>query len=198
MEQEIAFSTYDAGELATILEHRADHAFVDGACDPSAIQACAAFAAKDDGSARQAIDLLLGAGDAAEKAGDSLITDHHVEAIRDDVSRGQLHDKIADQTQHCQLVLEALARYQGEHNEPARTKQVMDRYQSVADYWDTEPLTTLESIRGHLDDLHMLGFLLRSEENRGKGGGRSYRWEVDMDLETVLDVREEIETDRAV
>ncbi|WP_211087928.1 orc1/cdc6 family replication initiation protein [Halarchaeum nitratireducens] len=194
MEQEISFSTYDATELSTILEHRAERAFVDGACDPSAIQACAAFAAKDDGSARQAIDLLLGAGDNAEKNGDGLVTADHVEAIHESVSRGQLKDKIADQTMHCQLVLEALALHQRDTGDTARTKQVMNRYQSVARDHNVDPLTTLESIRGHLDDLNMLGFLLRTEENRGQGGGRSYRWEVDMDIETVIDVRESIDS----
>ncbi|MFC7166066.1 hypothetical protein ACFQLZ_10245 [Halospeciosus flavus] len=93
MEQEIAFSTYDAGELQTILRDRAERAFIDGVCEQSALSACAAFAAKDDGSARQAIDLLREAADAAQKADDGTISNVHVERVRDRVNRGQLETR---------------------------------------------------------------------------------------------------------
>lgn len=195
MEHEISFSTYDASELQTILADRARRAFVDGACVESAISACAAFAAKDDGSARQAIDLLREAADAAQKTGSTTVTAAHVETVREQVNRGQLRDKIDDQTMHAQLVLEAVARQQRADGESVRTKHVQQRYEAVADAWGHDHLTSLKSIQNHLDDLHMLGFLIRSDENKGQHGGRSYRWEVDMTLETVIQVREEIEHD---
>ncbi|GGM75746.1 orc1/cdc6 family replication initiation protein [Halarchaeum rubridurum] len=198
METEISFSTYDADELVSILEHRADLAFQPGVCEDSAITLCAAYAAKDDGSARQAIDLLRAAADAAWKADDPTITDAHVKDVRDDVDRGQLHDKISDQTTNAQRVLEAAARLQNEHGEPARTREIQESYQQLArSYGDPDPSTSLKFAQRHLDDLEMLGFVIKSEENRGKGGGRSYIWEVDMDLETVIDVREDIEQTNA-
>jgi orc1/cdc6 family replication initiation protein len=193
MEHEISFSTYDADELQTILTDRAQRAFVEGACVESAISACAAFAAKDDGSARQAIDLLREAADTAQKTGSTTVTADHVETVREQVTRGQLRDKIDDQTIHAQLVLEAVARQQRTVGESVRTKHVQQRYEAVADAWGHDHLTSLKSIQNHLDDLHMLGFLIRSDENKGQQGGRSYRWEVDMTLETVLEAREEIE-----
>ncbi|MFC7131442.1 AAA family ATPase [Haloferax chudinovii] len=193
MEHEISFSTYDAGELQTILTDRAQRAFVDGACVDSAISACAAFAAKDDGSARQAIDLLREAADTAQKDGATTVTAEHVERVREQVNRGQLRDKIDDQTMHAQLVLESVARQQLADDESVRTKRVQQRYEAVADAWGHDHLTSLKSIQNHLDDLHMLGFLIRTDENKGQTGGRSYRWEVDMNLETVIEAREEIE-----
>jgi len=60
MEKELAFSPYDADELQSILTARAEKALVDGASEDSAIRLAAAKAAKDTGSARQAIDLLRG------------------------------------------------------------------------------------------------------------------------------------------
>ena len=56
------FRPYDAAELRMILEHHADRAFVDEACDTSAIAKVAALAAQDMGNARQALDLLRLAG----------------------------------------------------------------------------------------------------------------------------------------
>nr|WP_324603259.1 hypothetical protein [Halarchaeum acidiphilum] len=149
-------------------------------------------------SARQAIDLLRAAADAAWKADDPTITDAHVKDVRDDVDRGQLHDKISDQTTNAQRVLEAAARLQNKHGEPARTREIQESYQQLArSYGDPDPSTSLKFAQRHLDDLEMLGFVIKSEENRGKGGGRSYIWEVDMDLETVIDVREDIEQTNA-
>jgi len=74
MEKELAFSPYDADELQSILTARAEKALVDGACDDSAIRLAAAKAAKDTGSARQAIDLLREGGDIAEERGATAIT----------------------------------------------------------------------------------------------------------------------------
>jgi len=69
MEKELAFSPYDADELQSILTARAEKALVDGASEDSAIRLAAAKAAKDTGSARQAIDLLREGGDVAEEQG---------------------------------------------------------------------------------------------------------------------------------
>ena len=193
MEHEISFSTYDASELQTILSDRAQRAFIDGIDVETAISACAAFAAKDDGSARQAIDLLREAADVAQKNGSTMVTADHVETVREEVNRGQLRDKIDDQTLHAQLVLEAVARQQRADSKPVRTTRVQDRYEAVANAWGYDHLTSLKSIQNHLDDLHMLGFLIRSDENKGQQGGRSYRWEVDMTVETLIEAREEIE-----
>ncbi|WP_343749228.1 hypothetical protein [Halarchaeum salinum] len=103
---------------------------------------------------------------------------------------------MSDQTTNAQRVLEAAARLQRDTGEPARTRKIQECYQQVArSYGDPDPSNSLKFAQRHLDDLEMLGFVIKSEENRGKGGGRGYVWEVDMELDTVLDVREEIEAD---
>ena len=71
METEISFSPYDAGELRTTLEHRAERAIVDEACDTSGITKAAALAAQDMGNARQALDLLRVGAELAEQHGEA-------------------------------------------------------------------------------------------------------------------------------
>lgn len=194
MEQEIAFSTYDADELATILRDRADRAFFDDVCEPAAIQYCAAVAAKDDGSARQAIDLLREAGSKAKRDRDDTVTEAHVEAIRDQVNRGQFRNRIRDQTTHAQLVLEGVARAQLADDGPVRTNRVRDAYEASAESHGHSPLTTRKSVLNHLSDLQMLGFLAKEPLNEGLSGGRTYVWSVNLDPETVIEVRESIES----
>ena len=192
METEISFSPYDAGELRTILEHRAERAFVDGAYDQSAIAKAAAIAAQDMGNARQAIDLLRAGSEVAERSGETAVTDEHVEDARTLVQRGRLEDKIRDQTEHAQYILEAVANLQARGDVPARSKAIQRTYERVADAHGAAPLTTLKSVQDHLSDLQMLGFLIRHERNKGLSGGQYYEYELDLDPDIVLETRDEI------
>lgn len=193
MEKEIAFSPYDAAELQSILEMRAEKALVDGACEGSAIRLAAAKAAKDTGSARQAIDLLREGGDIAEEVGAETITDDHIERAAERVQRGRVENKLRDQTMHGQLILEAIAELEADGQAPVRSKEIQDAYEQITGDWGHDPLTTLKSIQNHLSDLTMLGFLERSEQNRGRAGGAHYQYELTLDPEVVLETRESIE-----
>ncbi|AEH38785.1 orc1/cdc6 family replication initiation protein [Halopiger xanaduensis] len=192
METEISFSPYDAGELRTILHDRADRAFVDGACDESAIAKAAALSAQDMGNARQAIDLLRVGAEVAERDGDETVTDDHIEDARTLVQRGRLRNKIRDQTEHAQYILETIAKLEERNEVPARSKEIQEGYERVAEAYGATPLTTLKSIQDHLSDLHMLGFLVRHERNKGLSGGQYYEYELDLDPMIVLETREEI------
>ena len=193
MEKEIAFSPYDATELQSILFTRAEKALVDDACTESAIKLAAAKAAKDTGSARQAIDLLREGGDAAEEEGANRITDEHIERAAKRVQRGRVENKLRDQTMHGQLILEAVARLESKGQAPVRSKRVQKTYEEVSRSWDHDPLTTLKSVQNHLADLTMLGFLERTEQNEGRAGGAHYQYELALDPDLVLETRESIE-----
>lgn len=198
MEKEISFSPYDATELQTILEHRAGPAFIEDACDTSAISKAAAIAARDTGGARQALDLLRTAGDLAEQQGDPCVTDDHIDGAISRVRRGRLTDKIRDQTFHGQLVLESVAQLSTADATPARTKTVQARYETVAPARHYEPLSSLKSIQNHLHELHMLGFLTRTEHNEGQSGGSYFEYALTCSAEMVIEVRDAIEQERAI
>lgn len=193
METEIAFSPYDASELQTILADRADRAFVDDGCDQSAIAMAAAISAQDMGNARQAIDLLRVGGEVAEREEDSCVTDEHIKDARELVQRGRLSNRIRDQTDHAQYILETIAHLEEGGETPVRSKKIQENYEQIADSWATDPLTSLKSIQDHLSDLHMLGFLRRHERNQGLSGGQYFEYELDLDPTIVIETREKIE-----
>jgi len=195
MEKELAFSPYDAKELRSILTERAEKALIDGVCEESAIKLAAARAAKDTGSARQAIDLLREGGDVAEEQGSETITDAHIEIAAKRVQRGRVQDKLRDQTMHGQLILEALAHLEVRGQVPVRSKEIQKTYVSITEEWNHDPLTTLKSIQNHLSDLTMLGFLERTEQNEGRAGGAHYQYELTLDPEIVIDTRQSIEAE---
>jgi orc1/cdc6 family replication initiation protein len=196
MEKEISFSPYNAPELEKILRARAEIALADGAYSESAINLCSAVAARDTGSARQAIDLLREGGDLAEERGDDTITEEHIEDARKAVRRGRITDRIREQTHHAQLILEAVARLDRTQEKPPKSRQVKEEYERVARQHDVAPLSTLKSVQNHLSELTMLGFLSRTEHNKGLAGGSFFRYRIDeIDPEEVITIRDRIETE---
>ncbi|GGN23598.1 orc1/cdc6 family replication initiation protein [Halarchaeum nitratireducens] len=193
METEISFGSYDAEELRTILSDRAERAFVEGTCDEAAIAKAAALAARDMGNARQAIDMLRVGAEVAEENGDLQVTDAHISDAQERVRRGRLQNRIRDQTQHAQYVLETIALLEQRDRAPTRSKEIKEHYEGVAESWASDPLTTLKSIQDHLADLHMLGFLTRHDKNDGLSGGQHYEYELDLDADLVLETRQTIE-----
>lgn len=188
-EDEIQFSSYDASELMTILDDRAQQALADDSYEEAALRLAAAVAAKDTGSARQAIDLLRKGGELAERDEDEpIISEDYIEQAREAVKRGRLTDKIGDQPTHTQLVLEAIAFLENRGDAPAKSKAIMRAYRGVAADRGEEPLTTLEGMRNHLSDLVMLGFLDRTEQNEGRAGGRIHLYSLNMEPQVVFEV----------
>ena len=78
-EEHIVFPSYNASELRDILSERAIIAFQDGVLKEDVIPLCAAFAAKEHGDARKALQLLRTAGELAERVQNKYVTSKHVE-----------------------------------------------------------------------------------------------------------------------
>ena len=81
-EEKIIFTPYSPEQLIDIMNDRAKEAFYPNALDPNVIPLCAAVSAQDSGDARKALDLLRISADIAERNGDPLVTDAHVNYAR--------------------------------------------------------------------------------------------------------------------
>nr|WP_232508569.1 hypothetical protein [Haloarcula marismortui] len=156
------------------------------------IAKAAALAAQDMGNARQALDLLRVGAELAEQNGEIPMTDTHIETARERVQRGRVTNKIRDQTEHAQYTLEAIANLQTSGEVPARSKEIQQTYEQVADSHAASPLSTLKHIQDHLSDLHVRGFLRRHEQNKGLSGGQHDEYKLDLDPAIVLETRTEI------
>jgi Cdc6-like AAA superfamily ATPase len=72
-------------------EYRADVASTEDSVDQGVIQLCAALAARDSGSARQALDLLRLAGDIAENQEAEVINEDHVADARSQLEQERVN-----------------------------------------------------------------------------------------------------------
>ena len=186
-DSEIEFAPYNADQLTTILERRAERAFVEGVLDDDVIPLCSAFAAQDEGSARQAIRLLYKAGELALNRDEETIFEQHVREARDILERKRIEEGMRSLTTQDQFALLSIVALEIDEETPARTRQVFQKYKSIVDRLNGNQLVE-RRVRDHLQSLGMQGFLLVETRNKGIQGGSHYRFELKTDLEATLDI----------
>jgi cell division control protein 6 len=186
-EKEILFSPYDANQLRSILKPRAEKAFHDEVLDDDVVPLCAAFAAQDTGSARQAIRLLREAGELAQAGESDTVTEDHVREAQSELEKNQLYEGMQELTTQGHAVLCALAYHQALDETPIRSRDLYDRYVEICDRLDADSVSE-RRVRDHLSDMNMLGLIRVHERNEGLSAGRYHEYELDVPLKTVLDV----------
>ncbi len=190
-EKEILFPPYNATQLGAILQPRAERAFHDGVLTDDVVPLCAAFAAQDTGSARQAIRLLREAGELAQAASVESVTEEHVRIAQEELEKNQLYEGMEELTTQGHAVLCALAYHQALQQVPIRSRGLYERYVKICDRLGTDSVSE-RRVRDHLSDMNMLGLINVYERNEGLSAGRYHEYELDVPLQTVLEVLQSI------
>ncbi|WP_129115535.1 orc1/cdc6 family replication initiation protein [Halegenticoccus tardaugens] len=183
-ERELHFPPYDAPELENILRSRSEVALADGAVEDSVLKLCAALAAKDSGSARQALDLLRLAGEHAENRDDETITDKHVEIAQDKLEQERVVEGMRELTVNGHFALLAVVSKAASRETPCRMRNVYQEYVRLCESAGVDPLAQ-RSVHNHLSDLRMLG-ILSAEENRSGSRGNYYSYALDVPFSSAL------------
>lgn len=189
-EVEVHFPPYNANQLRSILNRLGEKAFVDGVVIEESVALCAAFAAQDIGSARQAIRYLYKAGEFAAINNDPEVTQDHVREAEDYVESLNVTQTIRDQTLQDQLSLVALVSLAVDDETPTSTPELYSRYKTVAERIEADAIA-MRRVRSHLHDLDMMGILSSTKRSGGSRGGPKYYWSLDTDLETTIEVLDE-------
>lgn len=168
-QEELFFPPYNALQLQDILKQRSEEAFVHGAITPGLIEKCAAFAARDHGDARRAIDLLRVAAELSERAGLSKVTTEHLDLAEHKIETDRIFEIIKTQPDQCQAALYAIYSICSKKKEPVFTGEVYDLYQSLCSRVGLRPLTQrrISDIIGELD---MLGIINAKVISKGRYG----------------------------
>lgn len=191
-DESVHFAPYDANQLRSILHRRADKAFVDGdVLGDDVIPLAAAFAAQDKGSARQAIRYIRKAGKIASSRDEMKVTEDHIREAEEVLEKKRVEEGMRGLTTQGHLALAATTVLELTDDTPARTKAVYGIYKNVAREIDADVLA-MRRMRDHLHDLDMQGILMKSEFNEGSGGGKYYTYELSVDVDTAIDVLNEI------
>lgn len=166
-EREFVFPPYDATQLELIMAARSD-AFREEMLDPAVIPRAAAFAAREHGDARKAIDILRYAGEIAQATSAEAVLEEFVVEARERAETDRFRELIRGLTPHSRFVLQALTvlSINKEDQEGFRTSDIYNLYEQIC---RQESLDSL-SLRRVRDLLKEHAFLDIIEQSRRSGG----------------------------
>ena len=169
-EEEIVFPPYNAIELQDILSKRSEKSFKENIVGEGVIQKCAAFAAREHGDARRALDLLRIAGELCERDGSKKILLKHIDEANNKIERDKILDVITSEPKQFQLVLYAIIQLAEKSKEnPLFTGDVYNLYQEMCQKIKTEVLTQ-RRVSDIIQEFDMLGIINVKVISKGRGG----------------------------
>ncbi|MFW5846614.1 MAG: Cdc6/Cdc18 family protein [Nanoarchaeota archaeon] len=176
-EEEIVFAPYNALQLQKILQSRANEAFRENTLEEGVIAKCAAFAAREHGDARRALDLLRVAGELAEREGSSKIKLENIDNANNKIEKDKILDVIKTEPKQFQLVLHSIISLcekkeresaKGKEN-PVFTGDVYNFYQDICSRYGQDVLTQ-RRVSDIIQEFDMLGILNVRVISKGRGG----------------------------
>ncbi|MFA6023067.1 MAG: orc1/cdc6 family replication initiation protein [Candidatus Pacearchaeota archaeon] len=169
-EEELVFPPYNALELQDILKKRAEIAFKPGVLEEGVISKCAAFAAREHGDARRALDLLRIAGELAERNSASKISLKDIDLANDTMEKNKILDIVKTSTKQFQLTLLSIIELTEKKNLPEIfTGDVFNNYEIVCEKTKTDVLTQ-RRVSDILSELDMMGIINSSVISKGRQG----------------------------
>ena len=183
-EEEIVFPPYNATQLKEILKNRAVGVFKENVLYGGVIEKCAAFAAREHGDARRALDLLRIAGELAERDGSKRVLLKHIDEANGKIERDKILDVVRTEPKQFQLVLHSIIHLskkgknpqkslrQDKENlgkEPIFTGDVYNYYADLCRKYKLEVLTQ-RRVSDIIQEFDMLGIINVKVISKGRGG----------------------------
>ena len=173
-EEELVFPPYNALQLQKILKQRANLSFVKGVIGEGVIEKCAAYAAKEHGDARRALELLRVAGELTERANCNKVSMKFLDSAEEKIERDRVIDIVSTQPKQFKLVLysilESSENAQNNHkNDDVFTGDIYEIYKKQCTSCGTKPLTQ-RRIGDIIAELDMLGIINAPVISKGRYG----------------------------
>jgi len=169
-EEEIVFPPYNALQLQDILSDRAVSAFKENVVQEGVIAKCAAFAAREHGDARRALDLLRIAGELAERGGSKKILFKHIDGANTKIEKDKILDVIKSEPKQFQYVLHSIINLcEKSKGNPIFTGDVYNHYEEICVKNKVEVLTQ-RRVSDIIQEFDMLGIINVRVISKGRGG----------------------------
>lgn len=178
-EEEIIFPPYNALQLRDILDKRARQAFSENGLEEGVIAKCAAYAAREHGDARRALDLLRVAGEIAVREESNKVLLKHIDAANSKIERDKMLDIIQNEPTQFQLVLWAIMKLEEKRatrkksgamvDDRIFTGDVYNIYQQVCEETKNEILTQ-RRVGDIIAEFDMLGIINARVISKGRQG----------------------------
>jgi archaeal cell division control protein 6 len=169
-EEEIVFPPYNAVQLRDILNKRSSEAFKENVVEDGVVAKCAAFAAREHGDARRALDLMRVAGELAERDNSDRILLKHIDTANNKIERDKILDVIRTEPKQFQFVLSSIIQLcENQGKDPIFTGDVYHCYQDICMKNKCDVLTQ-RRVSDIIQEFDMLGIINVRVISKGRGG----------------------------
>jgi len=167
--KEIIFPAYNADQLKDIMSERAVMAFNYSALDNAVIPLCVALAAKRNGDAKYALDLLLISGEIAERSKSKKVSEEHVRIASEKIEANMM-EVVKTMPLQAKILLSSVLMLMREKNERSFISgEVYTMHRRLCDHLGVEVLTE-RRLHDLISELDFLGLINAVVVSRGKHG----------------------------
>lgn len=166
-EEELLFPPYNALQIQDILKRRSVQAFQKGVLQPGVIEKCAAYAAREHGDARRALELLRVAGELAERSSAKMVEIEHIDLAEDKIERDRIIDITANQPRQFQATLYSIIL--SANKKAIFTGEIYEVYRKICQKINLRPLTQ-RRVSDIIAELDMLGIINAKVISKGRYG----------------------------
>lgn len=180
-EEELIFPPYNALQIKEILKERAEKAFKENVIQSGVIEKCSAYAAREHGDVRRAIDLLRVAGEIAERSGSLILEIVHLDEAEKKVEADKILNAVINQPKQFQNVLYSIMLISPQKNQ-FYTGEIYEVYKNICKQVKFNILTQ-RRVSDILAEMDMLGIINAKIISKGRYGRTR---EVSLSLEENL------------
>ncbi len=184
-EEEIIFPPYNALQIQDILKERSAKAFKEGCLQDGVIEKCAAYAAREHGDARRALELIRVAGEIAERKNQQQIMIDDIDHAEEKIEKERILDIVKTQPKQHQATLKSIIMICSKKKGAIFTGEVYELYKEICSKIGLRPLTQrrVSDIIGELD---MLGIINAKVISKGRYGRTR---EISLALSSTIEQR---------
>ncbi len=190
-EEELLFRSYNALQLQDILKRRALLALRDDGIDNGVIEKCAAYAAREHGDARRAIELLRVSAEIADRANTDKILLSHLDEAQDKIEKERVIEITKSQPRQHQLVLFSILSLCPNNEKNIFTGEAYELYMKLCSKINIRPLTQ-RRVSDVISELDMLGVLNAKVISKGRYG-RTREINLNLSKELLQETRKLLE-----
>ncbi len=168
-EEELVFPPYNALQLQEILKKRSVEAFKPNVIDSGVIEKCAAYAAREHGDARRALELLRVAGEIVEREDHNKIQIKYIDIAEEKIEKDRLMEIVLTQPKQQQTVFYSIINTCNNKKSSIYTGEVYDYYKKICSKIGLRPLTQ-RRVSDIISELDMLGMIHVRLISKGRYG----------------------------
>ena len=167
-EEELVFPPYNALQLQDILRERANLAFDKSVLEEGVIEKCAAYAAREHGDARRALELLRVSGEVSERKGKLNISIKDIDEAEEKIEKDRILDVVKTQPKQSQIALHSIMQICNNGNH-IFTGDVYEQYKDICKDVGLKPLTQ-RRLSDIIAELDMFGIINARVISKGRYG----------------------------